>query len=245
MPELTDYQADVASVRDLGIEFRGLAGGWPRALTPAAKRKHGGFKADFPSTIRLLKHELRQIHAENVRVQLAMDDAELRLDGIPRKHAKPAHPGVILSFDKPGAGRLVYPCDTFRRWDVNLRAIALTLEALRRPLRYGVLQAGEQYAGNRLLTAGGTATTMTAQAAAEYLARWCAASEGERAGMVARLLREASLVDPAYRQAARALHPDTAADDGQRRARADLMDKLTKARTTLRAHHGLGRKDDA
>lgn len=230
----TEFQS---SIRSLGIEFRGLTG-WPRPLTPAQERRRSPFgPVTFERTIRLLKHELRQVAAENARVQLALPDDQVRLDGLPRAGAVPAHPGVILSFDKPDQGRLVYPCDTFRHWHANLRAIALTLQALRRPERYGVLVAGEQYSGSKLLTAGGTATTMTARAAAEYLARWTS-TPNEMRDTAAALLRDPALLDAAYRAAAGYVHPD-------RGGNADIMDLLTKARDTLRAHHGLGRSDEA
>jgi hypothetical protein len=211
-----------------GIEFRGLNGYWPRPLRHPVDRRGNPFGgASWPSTVRLLKHELRQVHALNVRLSMALPDEMIRQDGLPRAGARPDHPGVILSFDKPGQGRLVYPCDTYQDWQANVRAIAWTLEALRTPQRHGVLIRGEQYVGSRLLTAGGTAVTMTSQAAAQFLARHCVFS-------VATLLQVAEAVEDGYRAAARSLHPDAGGSAGQ-------MDLATKARDTLRAHHGVER----
>jgi hypothetical protein len=50
-----------------------------------------------------------------------------------------------------GAPRLLYACDRFWRWQHNLRAIALGLEALRLVERYGIGDAHQQYAGYRAL----------------------------------------------------------------------------------------------
>lgn len=230
---LNEFQSEV---RQLGeIEFRGLTG-WPRPLLMPRERRRSIFgRASWSSTIALLKHELRQVDARNARVQMALPDDQIRLDGIPRAAARPEHPGVILSFDKPGVGRLVYPCDTFSDWQANLRAIALTLEALRKPGRYGVLLAGEQYSGSKLLTAGGTATTMTTTAAAEFLAKHELGNGAPGwASRTTVLLRDASAMEEAYRTAAKRLHPDAGGSPA-------LMDLATKARDTLRAHHGLGR----
>jgi hypothetical protein len=66
--------------------------------------------------------------------------------GFPRAGRVAAHPGIVLSFDSKH-GALSYPCDTFDRWEDNLRAIALALEALRKVDRYGVTAHGEQYRG--------------------------------------------------------------------------------------------------
>lgn len=51
-------------------------------------------------------------------------------------------------------GRMVLATDTYEHWQANVRAIALTLEALRAVDRYGATQ-GRQYAGFQQLTAGG------------------------------------------------------------------------------------------
>ena len=40
-----------------------------------------------------------------------------------------------------------YPCDKYSNWQANLRAIALSLEALRAEDRYGVTRRAEQYKG--------------------------------------------------------------------------------------------------
>src|SRR3712207_2828687 len=72
---------------------------WPRAFTKS--REHSPFKADYSSTIGLLKRELRMVRARNPVVQLALLPGQFRRDGLPYSDAKPEHPGVIVSFEKP------------------------------------------------------------------------------------------------------------------------------------------------
>lgn len=47
-------------------------------------------------------------------------------------------------------------CDRFLSWEDNLRAITKTLESLRAVDRYEVVEGGEQYAGFRQITRGGS-----------------------------------------------------------------------------------------
>lgn len=68
-------------------------------------------------------------------------------DGMPRADAKPEHPGIIVNIEPRNKPPMSFPCDTFTHWHDNLRAIALTLEALRKVDRYGVTQTGQQYRG--------------------------------------------------------------------------------------------------
>src|SRR5215831_4271915 len=72
---------------------------------------------------------------------------DIRNDGWPKSSARPTQPGVILSFTTK-QGRIVMPCDSFKDWEANLRAIALSLERLRAADRYGVTtEEKEQYIG--------------------------------------------------------------------------------------------------
>jgi hypothetical protein len=49
----------------------------------------------------------------------------------------------------------VYATDVCERWEHNVRAIALGLEALRAVDRHGITRRGEQYAGFKALPPGG------------------------------------------------------------------------------------------
>jgi hypothetical protein len=156
----------------------------------------------------------------------------MRLDGGLRADAKVSHPGVILSFETKKYGPMRYFTDVFDKgsrwvkgtknelgwysggrseaipgWQMNARAIALGLEALRKVDRYGITKRGEQYTGWSALPpatpmgAGG----MTADQAAQFVAE-----HSTLAGLpldVDDVLSGAWLTE-GYRMAAKVLHPD-------------------------------------
>lgn len=204
---------------------------WPKEPTRA--RKQSRFQASYQETLDLLNRELRQLGARDAVIQLALEAKDIRLDGLPRAHARPAHPGVILSF----AGRhgpLSFPCDTFADWESNLRAIALALEALRAVDRYGVTQRAEQYRGWAQLGDGGQAadadlTSMILDEAARFVSdHGCGLASGPQV-----ILSNADAFTGWYQNAARRLHPD--ADTGDH----ESFVKLQAAAKLLRAHHGI------
>ena len=76
-----------------------------------------------------------------------------------RADAKSASPAVVVAFESKH-GPLLYRCDRYvaryygrEDWQENVRAIALTLEALRAVDRYGASASGEQYRGYRQIEA--------------------------------------------------------------------------------------------
>ena len=112
------------------------------------RRRRSTFRSGYTQTMNLLDRELRHLRAARVVIQLALSEADIRLDGLPRASARPTHPGVILAFHSNQHDiDLQYAVDAFDRWEDNLRAIALGLEALRKVDRYGVTKHGEQYRG--------------------------------------------------------------------------------------------------
>lgn len=173
-------------------------GAWPGTLTP--ERRVSGFSASWSSTLETLRRELWYLAAKDERLQIAVPASQFRLDGRPRATASAEHPGVILTLQSRH-GALSYPCDTFTRWQDNVRAIALALEALRKVDRYGVTKRGEQYRGFLALEAtalpGGFAT---AEDAVTYLLD-LANEHGETVS-----------AERALRRAQRLTHPDRGGD---------------------------------
>jgi hypothetical protein len=116
----------------------------------------------WAGTLKLLDFELAKIGGSDVVLMVACDPSDLRQDGMLRTHAKVKHPGVVLAFNSKH-GPLSYATDTFAgrwsgdppNWQINTRAIALGLEALRKIDRYGIGTYGQQYAGWKALPAGG------------------------------------------------------------------------------------------
>lgn len=115
------------------------------------------FDAPWYSTVETLERELRMHGAVRAVMEIDFRESDLRLDGVPRANCRPGSPGVVLSFEAtrvPGRPKLRYEIASFSRFEDNVRAIALGLEALRKVDRYGISQRGEQYAGWRALPSG-------------------------------------------------------------------------------------------
>ena len=62
------------------------------------------------------------------------------------RERRPFGPGVVVSYDLPN-GSLSFPLRYVLTFDENLRAIGLSLQALRAVDRYGVTKRGEQFTG--------------------------------------------------------------------------------------------------
>lgn len=146
---------------------------WPGDMTPDSLRRPSPFQSEWIKTRKLLDHELECVGAEAIVLGIAMEDADLRLDGTPRARAVLTHPGVLLSFNPDGVARdrLEFATDRFSAWEDNLRAISLGLEALRKVDRYGITSGTQQYAGFRAITAGddGSMGLYSKTQALEYL----------------------------------------------------------------------------
>jgi hypothetical protein len=155
-------------VRYTDITFRPIDE-WPGELS--RHRRRSQFSSPWGRTIKLLEIELSHLHARQVVFQIAVDERDLRIDGKPRAQARAAHPGVILAFESK-FGSLKYAVDTFDRWEDNVRAIALAMEALRKVDRYGVTKRGEQYTGWRALPVSTDAadSILTREQARQYIA---------------------------------------------------------------------------
>lgn len=134
------------------VTFRPLSD--PAAFSFVKDRRHAPFRAHWGSTIDLLERELRMLAARHVVIEMALEEKDIRLDGKPRAQARAVHPGIIISFESKW-GPLRYATDEFRTFQENVRAVALSMEALRKVDRYGVSKRGEQYRGWRQLESGG------------------------------------------------------------------------------------------
>jgi hypothetical protein len=120
------------------------------------------------------------------------------------------------------------PCDHFKDWQSNLRAIALHLEHLRLASIYGVGEYGEQYKGWLRLEAGAPIAMeagMTVEAARAFIADLAGVSADRVCGPVYGFH---------YKQAALKLHPDRGGDPA-------LWDRLQRAKAVLDAHHGVAK----
>jgi hypothetical protein len=206
---------------------------WPGALT--TERTRAPFSAGLTATLEVLQRELRALGARNPVLEVAIPADQFRIDGRPRANARETHPGVVLSLPTTDVGPLRYATDTFDRWQDNLRAIALGLEALRRVDRYGITKRGEQYAGFKALPSGATAMPaggLTVEEAARVLSD-LAAGPGPNGLAVSpdKLVTSPAMRRLAYHAAATRHHPD-------RGGARQMWDRLEQAKRVLDEHGG-------
>jgi hypothetical protein len=217
------------------VRLRPLVG-WPYATTE--HRKSITFRSSWSATKRLLADEVEALGGELVVVEFDIigGEAAFRVDGSLRANAKAgAFPGVRVSF-RCRHGDLSYATDRYAAqysgqvsWQANVRAVALSLEALRAVDRHGVTRAGEQYTGWRAIEAGGS--TSSTFATADEAARWVAeqAAEGGRGKFHPRdIAAGGEYFTNAYRALARRLHPDVGGDPADW-ARLDEARRLIEA----------------
>ena len=201
---------------------------WPQLLTD--DRTWDRFSVGWTDTLWLLEREIDQLGGENVVIKMAVRPQDIRRNGRLRANARTEeHPGVIVCFDSR-FGHLTYPCDTFNRWQANVRAIALALEALRKVDRYGVSKRGEQYSGfGQLPPAGGSSAEMDLQTAAEIIVD---AAQVEIAPQ--HITTNLSTYRSVRREALRYTHPDSF--NGQE----ERFKIVNRATAVLDKHHGGG-----
>lgn len=197
---------------------------WPGEQTKS--RQAGAFTAKYAQTLDLLEYELAKLHAKEITIQAFFTHAQLRNDGWPFSKAEPSGPGLILSF-RTKDGALSFPCDRYTNFDDNLRAIALSLQALRAVDRYGVTRRAEQYSGWKRIEAAPLAGFANKEDAAAFIADQGGYKGLDGIPMIVLNVRGART--DFYRQAARRLHPDSPTGN------QELFVKLQQALAMLEA----------
>lgn len=193
----------------LGAVVRPVDQDWPHAVTPVGERLRSPFSSPLSSTVRTLVREIYMLGGNSIVIGLAIPESKIRQDGMPRADATTNDPRVMLAFESKW-GPVQFATDVYTRWTENLRAIALSMEALRAVDRYGVSKRGEQYRGWKALTTG----TDPADAIVTTDQAWrviCAAGgwQVEAGGEIV------AVDDPegAVRAAVKATHPDVKGGD--------------------------------
>jgi hypothetical protein len=184
------------------------------------------FTTTWSATLGLLEREVYAIQSAGMPDPILMVDcqeSDLRLDGQLRANARLATSAVALSFESVN-GPLLFRCDRYdatpwnnkmQLWQHNIRAIALTLEALRAVNRYGATQSGEQYTGYRQIGSTAAEVPLAADYALRTLARI--------AGVSVLDVDRDRLISLARRKA----HPDTGGS-------AELWAEFTRAYEAVR-----------
>lgn len=191
------------------------------------------FSANMNKTYAQLRKELEKLGARNPVIQTGHHGEDIRMDGLPKVNARaPRFAGVCLIFERRLGGEWRFvelPSTKYQFWEDNLRAIVLTLEALRAVGRYGVAgtnvegagagttEAGKQYEGfarKKVEAQTGAPANgngrMSREAAAAILAA-CAKGGWTTASLMAASPEE---VKRCYRQAADNEHPDHGGTQG-------------------------------
>lgn len=217
---------------------------WPGPAT--TERRPAPFESSWRSTMELLTRELRALGPHGLRsvgntyyyppsiLQLAMRERDFRTtDGMPRANAVPSHPGVILNIEPKGQPALSFPCDTFTRWQDNLRGIALGLEALRKLDRYGITQTGQQYRGWLAIESASASGDVVA-AACTFLARtaWPNENDKNQAAWSPKIATDPEIGRNTLKQARIKAHPDRHNGD------QSLWDRVEQAAKVLGLEKG-------
>lgn len=213
--------AELLTVRPLGT--------WPGDKL-ARDPVRSNFKASWGATCALLARELKLVATTSTVLQLDVDERAYRRDGLPRADARVGYWGVILSFEHVVAGPLSYPCNRFDDWQDNVRAIALSLEALRAVDRYGVTRSAEQYRGWRALPPS-TDTPLTAAEAGRIIVAEAGdffSAEDRREGAADDVVCDPDMRTAAIRAAIKRTHPDAGGN-------ADAFHRVQRARKVLEA----------
>lgn len=219
---MTDYPPNM-TLRPLGA--------WPG--TPTWDRRRAPFRSKFAATLTLLRQELHALGDGGPRswyqrdayppsiLQIGVRERDLRIDGMPRADAKVTEPGIILSIEPASQPPMSFPCDTFVDWQDNVRAVALTLEALRKIDRYGVTQTGQQYRGWQAIEARSSTGFSDADAAEKFL-RGLYWDEGHGLDL-------ASSVPQVYRRVRAQAHPDRNGGDRTQWDRVEAAAEVLRA----------------
>jgi hypothetical protein len=203
-----------------------------RPVTPEARSRIGqvrpvrsNFATAWGDTLALLDRELWNLGVRDSFVmQIDCEERDLRLDGELRANARTASPAVAIAFDTRKHGSMLFATGKFDRWQDNVRAIALGLEALRKVDRYGITQSDEQYRGWQALPPGTPmpAAKMTVEGAVQVLhdaAQWDAGPFDP--------LGNPSHLSAAWRLAVMNHHPDHGGDP-------TVFQEVTEARDMIR-----------
>ena len=135
----------ITELRDMGVQFGPFDG-----PVPVGEHRDSPFRSSWRQTCKALARELNMLNAQRAVCELALTAGHWRNDGLPRADARAYSPAVRISFDSKW-GPLRYETAEFWHWQDNVRAVALSMEALRQVDRYGVSKRGEQYRGWRAL----------------------------------------------------------------------------------------------
>lgn len=187
---------------------------WPvgRGRTSKYDRQWGNLNKMPAGRIRtLLINELRLM---DVRDFVISSNVQVRRDGLPYAGQKdPEDPGVVLYFKRKGVD-IAISCDAWMKVDANLRAIGMTVEAIRGMERWGTEEMVDRaFTGFKALPETAIVTPYQKRAWHEVLEVLPTASP--------------ELIRAAYRQKALKCHPDHGGTPEEFRELQDALKEAT------------------
>ena len=108
---------------------------WPigRARTAQRDKKYGQFKVD---PLKIKRDLLKELSMMNVTSYVINSNSRLKADGMPYANQQIEDTGVVLYFTRKGQ-EIAIACDKYYQVNDNLRAIGLSLGAIRGMERWG------------------------------------------------------------------------------------------------------------
>ena len=114
---------------------------------------------------------------------------------------------MVVSFDSPN-GSLSFPCDTYLTFDENLRAIGLSLQALRAVDRYGVTKRGSSSQEWKRLPPPSDKPFDSKEDASKFVLSQAFGAHGFPYVEVTAIIEDSEMRDRRYKIAAAQIHPD-------------------------------------
>lgn len=171
---------------------------WPVAVSRTLPHRRGTpqFKSSIAAATRDIRNEVKLLGG---KLSVISTNLELRNDGLPYANQKqPADPGVAVYFQHKGKA-LVFACDRWVKVELNMRAIVLTISALRGIARWGSTDMLDQAFNGFAALPGPTPSWPAPEQWWQVLGVDPHASPAD--------------IDAAYRVKAKAAHPDAGGSD--------------------------------
>lgn len=125
---------------------------WPY---PKLDERKSGFAVTWLRALAYLEREIEFTGGTDPIIGVVATDNQFTLAGTPKANFKVLYRGAEVGFDMPDGRHVSFHTDRFPTVQENIRAITLGLAALRAIERYGIAEAGEQFAGFAQLPSGG------------------------------------------------------------------------------------------
>jgi len=171
---------------------------WPAGWSKCSFRKFAAFKST--NVTNKLLTELRRLKATNIVISSNMATYRKGNIEIPYANQNITDPGVAVYFTKDGKQQCI-PCDKWKTIDQNIRAIALTIEALRGIDRWGAKEMVDAaFSGFKALPGPDDINTVPIKTAREII--------GVSSDCV-----DLEYIKFKYRNKAKELHPDSPTGD--------------------------------